>query len=192
MPAPSLDDLMLRLILYVMLPLWVACGALDYLCHRASKIEENSGLNESIHHSAMGIQVGIPIFLGLFFEITPLVFIICLVCFFVHEWTAHHDVVVADGARKITVWEQHVHSYLISIPFYVMTLLICRNWSAFLDTITFQWGGSFGLTLREEPLGASHYWLYYAIFMFIAALLPYAEELIRCWRFQKKMERQNQ
>ena len=61
-----------------------------------------------------------------------------------------------------------------------------------LDTITFKWGGSFGFTLREQPLGAGNYWVYYAIFMFVAAILPYTEELIRCWRFQKKMERQNQ
>lgn len=183
---PTLEDLTLRLILFVILPLWVICGSLDYFCHRATKIEENSGIEESLHHALMGFQVGIPIWLGIYCEINVLVMLICFVCFVVHEWTAHHDVVVAGHSRKVTPWEQHVHSYLITIPFYMMTLIICRNWPVFVDTITLNWAGSLSLVLRPEPLGTNAYVRWYAFLMLIVAVIPYTEELIRCWRYAKR------
>ena len=179
----ELEELTLRLILFVILPLWVICGSLDYFCHRATKIEENSGVWESFHHSIMGVQVGVPIWLGIYCEINVLVLLICFACFIVHEWTAHNDVVVAVHAREVTPREQHIHSYLITIPFYVLSLTICRNWQTFLDTISFRWSGQLNFVLREEPLGTSTYVAWYAFLMLVVAVIPYTEELIRCVRY---------
>lgn len=182
----GLEELTLRLILFVILPLWVICGSLDYFCHKATKIEENSGVWESFHHSIMGVQVGIPIWLGIYCEINVLVMLISFACFIIHEWTAHNDVVVAVHDREVTPREQHIHSYLITIPFYVLSLAICRNWESFLKTITFQWQGELSLVFRDEPLGTNAYVAWYATLMLVVAVIPYTEELIRCVRYARK------
>ena len=89
--------------------------------------------------------------------------------------------VMADEVREVTIWEQHLHSYLATIPFYVLTLIACRNWDQFVRTITFQWSGDLQLTWRPEPLGTTTYVWWYATLMLVVAVIPYTEELIRCW-----------
>ena len=177
---PTVETLTLNLILYVMLPLWVLAGSFDYWCHRLSKIEENSGLVESVFHAVMGFLVGIPLWLGIFFEINVLVLLVCFVMFVLHELVAHYDVVWADSRRTITVWEQHAHAYLSTIPFYLMTLIICRNWIAFIRTITLDWSGDLTLRMRPEPVGTMRYLWWYAALMLVIAIIPYTEEVIRC------------
>ncbi len=181
----TVEGLSLGLILYVLLPMWVVAGSLDYWCHRVTRIEENTGLSESVLHALMGALVGIPLWLGIFFEINVLVLLVCFIFFVVHEVVAHFDVVLAQPVRRISVWEQHVHSYLSTLPFYVLTLIICRNWSMFLRTITFQWADGLTLTPRLEPVGTMGYVWWYATLMLVIAIVPYTEELIRCWRVRR-------
>ena len=71
------DSFTLSLMLYVLLPLWVVCGSLDYCCHRATRIEHNTGIRESILHSLMGV----PMWLCLFFEMNVLVLLTCFFFF---------------------------------------------------------------------------------------------------------------
>ena len=181
MTEPTVDTLTLGLIQFVLLPMWVICGSLDYVCHRLTRIEETSGFRESVYHAVMGFQGGIPLWMGIFFEINVLVLLVSFVCFVTHEWTAHKDMVMADEVREVTIWEQHLHSYLATIPFYVLTLIACRNWDQFVRTITFQWSGDLQLTWRPEPLGTTTYVWWYATLMLVVAVIPYTEELIRCW-----------
>ena len=181
----SVETLTLGLILYVLLPMWVIAGSLDYWCHRKTKIEETSGFKESVFHALMGFLVGIPLWLGIFFHVNVLLLLICFVFFVAHEVVAHYDVVTALPTREVTVWEQHVHSYLSTLPFYVFTLVICRNWEAFLRTITLRWHGELYLSFRPEPVGTLRYVWWYATIMLIIAIIPYTEELIRCWRARK-------
>jgi len=178
----TVESLLLGLILYVILPLWVTCGSLDYWCHRATKIEHNAGLVESIFHAAMGFLVGVPLWLAIFFEIDVLVLLLCFLFFVAHEIVAHYDVVWAGPKREITVWEQHVHAYLSTIPFYLMTLIACLRWDAFINTITLNWSGRLHLTFRPEPVGSMSYVFWYAGFMLVVAIIPYTEEIIRCLR----------
>ena len=127
-------------------------------------------------------MVGVPLWLGIFFEINVLVLLLCFTFFVLHELVAHQDVVWAGPRRRITVWEQHVHAYLLTIPFYLMTLIICRNWGAFTRTITFEWTGDLYLRMRPEPVGTMSYVWWYAVLMLFTAILPYTEEVWRCWR----------
>ena len=78
---PTLDasTLVLNILLYVLLPLWVVAGGVDWLCHRATNIESTAGLREALVHAIMGVQVGIPILLGLLFEVNVLVLILSLI-----------------------------------------------------------------------------------------------------------------
>ena len=42
------DEVLRGLLMYFVLPLWLAAGFADYLCHRAVHIEKTSGWRESI------------------------------------------------------------------------------------------------------------------------------------------------
>ena len=42
------------------LPIWTVAGAVDWWCHRSTKIEENSG-HARAHPQHHGVQVGLPI-----------------------------------------------------------------------------------------------------------------------------------
>jgi len=64
---PDLDSasIVLNILLYVLLPLWGVAGLVDWFCHRATNIEETSGLLEALVHVLMGVQISIPVFLAL-------------------------------------------------------------------------------------------------------------------------------
>ena len=62
------SDLLINFLLFVLLPIWGIAGFCDWLCHRATNIESTSGLKESLIHSLMGLQLGIPVILCLNFE----------------------------------------------------------------------------------------------------------------------------
>jgi hypothetical protein len=183
MKHPDESQLVLYLILYVILPVWVIAGAWDWWCHKKTKIEQTSGLKESIIHSIMGVQVGLPILACLIYEVNVL-------CFFVlitHEYVAHQDIVFATPRREISHWETHAHSYLSTVPFYLIGLIVVRRWETFVKMITFDWSGEMGLVLRAEPIGGTPYYLpYYLGFAFCVGVLPYVEENIRCWRYQRR------
>src|SRR5438270_925920 len=55
------DLAMRRYTLYFLLPLWIVPGLLDYVWHRRTKIESTSGLQESVTHSLMLAEVGVPL-----------------------------------------------------------------------------------------------------------------------------------
>lgn len=171
--------LVFNALLYLALPMWVIFGFLDYLCHRATRIETTSGLRESVLHAVMGIQVGLAIFVGLFFDINVLVFLIMLVVLISHEVVAHYDVKLAGHAREITIWEMHVHSFLEVIPFMIMAMVVILRWDIFLNLVTFRWAGQMSLTLNPQDTG---YILRYHLLVMGLGLLPYTEELFRCWR----------
>ena len=95
MTNPGESQLVLYLILYVILPIWTVAGAVDWWCHRRTKIEENSGLRESLIHSIMGVQVGLPILACLMFEVNVLLMLFCFFILITHEYVAHQDIVYA-------------------------------------------------------------------------------------------------
>jgi hypothetical protein len=64
-------DITRNILMYFILPLWLAAGFADYLCHRAAHIERTSWLKESILHLLQFVEMGIPILAAMFLEITP-------------------------------------------------------------------------------------------------------------------------
>ena len=70
---------------------WGIAGFIDWCCHRATKVESTSGLKESLVHSLMGIQLGIPIVLCLMFEVNVLVLLVCIAMWITHEFAAHWE-----------------------------------------------------------------------------------------------------
>ncbi|MCL1079373.1 diguanylate cyclase [Parashewanella spongiae] len=174
------SDLLINAILYVFLPLWGAAGFVDWCCHRATKIETTSGIKESLLHSLMGIQIAIPIALCLAFYVNVLILLLCIITWISHEIVAHWDVKYAAPKREISIWEMHAHTYLGSLPLYMLISIIVINWQAFLQLIYLDWAGNLSLVPMEEPHGSSAYLPAYVTFMMIACVFPYAEENLRC------------
>jgi len=174
--------LLINLILYGLLPLWGIAGFIDWCCHRVTKVESTSGLRESLLHSLMGIQLGIPIVLCLLFQINVLVLLICVVMWLLHEVAAHWDVHYATPRRHISIWEVHVHNYMATVPLYLLMLVVILNWDVAVKAITFDWSGQFSLHLLTHRPGGPAYLPAYLTFMAVLCVFPYLEENIRCLR----------
>ncbi len=179
---PETTYLLKNLILYGVLPLWGIAGLADWYCHRASRIEHTSGLKESLIHSLMGIQLGVPILLCLLFEVNVLVLLICIAAWFSHEFVAHWDVHYSSPVRNISIWEVHVHNYLATIPLFLLMLLLVLNWDIFLKLVSFDWHEQFALQRLTAPHGGSAYMSLYLAFMTAVCVVPYLEENLRCLR----------
>jgi hypothetical protein len=179
---PTTDQLLVNLILYGLLPLWGITGFIDWCCHRATAIERTSGLRESLVHSLMGVQLGIPILLCLLFQVNVLVLLICLAAFLLHEAVAHYDVHYSAPKRTISIWEVHVHNYMATIPLYLLMLIAVLNWDVVLKLVQLDWAGQFTLQRVQTPHGGSGYLRSYLLFMGLLCGLPYIEENLRCLR----------
>lgn len=175
--------LLFNLVLYVCLPLWLIFGFLDWYCHKKSKIESTTGAKESFYHALMGVQVGLPVFLGLCFEINCLQFIIIFLILIAHEVVAHLDVQYALHKREISILEVHVHSFLETLPFVIVALIIIINWSAFVDFISFNWAGHMDLVWKQRPLDSKYVFGYFFTLIFLD-VIPFVEEFIRCYRYK--------
>jgi hypothetical protein len=186
---PTLDasTIVLNILLYVLLPLWGVAGGVDWFCHRATKIESTAGLREALVHALMGFQVGIPILLGLLFEVNVLVLIMCILALVAHELVAHYDVHYAQDLREISIWEVHAHNYLATLPFFILLLIIVRRWETFVNFVTLNWAGNMNLQFRQESLGMNgNFALSYIIGMGIFIVMPYMLEMYRCWKWERE------
>ncbi|TIU33740.1 MAG: diguanylate cyclase, partial [Mesorhizobium sp.] len=97
-----LDDPMVLILMYFVLPVWLIAGFADWLCHRATHIESTTGAKESLIHLLMFAEVGIPLLAAMFLEVNALVVAVMIVTFFVHEATAMWDVRYATTARTVS------------------------------------------------------------------------------------------
>lgn len=182
-------QLLIYLSLFILLPLWSIAGFADWLCHRATQIETTSGLKESLMHSVMGIQVGIPIILCLQFEINVLVLLICIVAWVLHELVAHWDVHYTKDTRKISVWEMHAHSYLATLPLFMLIIVTVIKWPVFLQLISLDWQGQMTLTQAQQYPGGSGYFPAYILLVVTLGIIPYVEENLRCLRVYLRQKR---
>ncbi|WP_245310130.1 hypothetical protein [Bradyrhizobium jicamae] len=54
-------EVLRAMLMYFVLPLWLAAGFSDYLCHRATHIEKTSGWKESVLHLAQFAEMAVPV-----------------------------------------------------------------------------------------------------------------------------------
>src|SRR4051812_30659910 len=103
-------------LMYFVLPLWLAAGFADYLCHRAAHIETTSGWKESLLHLLQLVEMAVPTLAAIFLEINALIFLIMIVALILHHATAIWDVSYAYHTRVVNPTEQHIHSFLEILP----------------------------------------------------------------------------
>ncbi len=124
----DVGDVTVRYLLYGLLPSWFVPGVADWAMHRRTRIEETAGTKESLIHALMMTEVGIPIALTLRYEVNPLLLTVQLGATAAHEATALWDVRTAvDSDREVKPVEQHIHSFLESLPFAALTSLMCLH-----------------------------------------------------------------
>jgi hypothetical protein len=164
-------------LMYAVLPLWLAAGFADYLCHRASHIERTSGWKESVLHLVQFGEMAVPVLAALFLEINSGVILVMMAFLILHEATAIWDVRYASATREVSPTEQHVHSVLEMLPFTGLLLVIALHWPDF--TALFGYGRpDFSFMLKQESVPVA----YVVTMLTLTALLevlPYLEELAR-------------
>jgi hypothetical protein len=175
-------ELTQNVLMYFVLPLWLAAGFADYLCHRAAHIETTSGAKESLLHLLQFGEMAVAVLAAMFLEINALVLLVMLVCFLLHEATALWDVRYASETREVTPLEQHVHSFLEMMPLMGLVLIAALNWQQFLALFGLgNESARFDVTMRQGPPS----WAYVAVILTLVLLfevLPYLEELVRSLR----------
>jgi hypothetical protein len=174
-----LSDPMVIILMYFVLPLWLAAGFADWLCHRATHIETTTGAKESLIHLLMFAEVGLPLLAAMFLNINALIIAGMILIFFVHEATAFWDVSYATTARTVTPIEQHIHSFLEMIPLMALISVISLHGGQFLALLGL---GSellqIGISWKSEPLPILYISSIMTVIM-LFELLPYIEEFIR-------------
>jgi hypothetical protein len=171
------DEILRALLMYFVLPVWLAAGFADYLCHRAAHIEQTSGWKESALHLLQFAEMALPILAALFLEITSGVILLMIVCLVLHQATAMWDVSYATATREVKPIEQHVHSVLEMMPLTGVLIVVALHWNAFVALFGMA-PASFGLVPKGAPLP----WLYILTVLSLTLLfevLPYLEELTR-------------
>jgi cytochrome c oxidase assembly factor CtaG len=168
------------LLLYGVVPVWIAAGLADYFCHRATAIEQTSGTLESALHLVQFSLVGIPVTLALFLQPNAGFFLLAIACIVLYHAIAAIDLVYANPLRRIAPREQMVHSFLEITPITALLLLGVIYWPQLIAL--FGQGpeaARFGMEIRILPPA------YIATVLasaFLFNMVPYVEELARCIR----------
>lgn len=165
--------------LYFVLPVWLAAGFADWLCHRATDIQHTTGAKESVIHLLMFTEVGIPLLAAIFLDINSGIIALMIVAFLLHEVTAHWDLSYASTAREITPIEQHVHNYLGAIPLFGLLVAVSLHWGQFLALFGLGTESPrFAPAWKPEPLPTAYVATILTIIL-LFEVLPYLEELLR-------------
>jgi hypothetical protein len=148
------EGLVWALIGYVLFPIWLVAGVLDYWLHQRTNIAATAGPRESRLHLAQTLQVGIPVLIVLFLELNLLTLAVLVAAAVAHTITSYWDIRYASQRRTILPLEQVVHAFMLTLPIFVPALLLIMHWPAVdrptgLASPGFSYGG--GLQLRHEP-----------------------------------------
>lgn len=183
----QLEELLTGSILYFFIPLWVLAGFSDWLFHRATRISETSGVRESLLHMLMLAEAGLPMLAGLFLEINALIIAFMIAGFLAHEATVLADLRYAIDKRAILPGEQIVHSFQEVIPLILLALVAFLHWDQFVALVTLDSNASFALEWKHDPLPPA----YLASLLAgtgLLVILPFIEELVRCYRHASKRQ----
>ncbi|GAA2162617.1 diguanylate cyclase [Actinomadura napierensis] len=172
------------------LPLWLGAGLADWHRHKKTRIETTAGPRESLIHSLMMAEAGVPIALGLFCEVNPGVLATCGTALTVHGATAYWDVSYAEQRRRVTPLEQHIHSLLEVVPLMATGFLTVLYWDQARALVGQNGRPDFRLRLKHhDPLSRrTRIALLAAMGLFGA--VPYGEEMLRCLRARPTLKAQ--
>lgn len=173
-------ELLVHFLMYFLVPLWLLAGTADWCCHLRSGIEYNSGAGESVIHLLLLVEIGVAALAILFLEINTAVLLLTLIALAFHEATALWDVAYAAHFRHVSVFEQHVHSFLEVIPLVALACVILLHWDQFLALLGLGSGpADFSLHWKSTPVSAAYTKTLLAAIVLLQ-VIPYAQEFWRC------------
>jgi hypothetical protein len=157
------EDIVRIMLMYFILPLWLAAGFADWLCHRASNIATTSGPKESVLHLLQFAEMAVPVLAALFLEINALIIAIMIVCLVLHEATAIWDVRYASATRDVSPTEQHIHSFLEMLPLMGLLMIIALHWQQFLALLgqssePARWDLVWNSSRYRSPISPRFFW----------------------------------
>lgn len=118
------------LVTWGLFPLWLAAGFADWLCHRASRIEQTSGATESRLHVLLFALIALPVMLLLTLEVTALTLVIMLLALLAHQAVSLWDTSYSQPRRFISPIEQQVHGFLELVPLFALAIVVALEWEA--------------------------------------------------------------
>lgn len=173
------------LYLFLLLPLWLAAGVADQLCHRIQRLEHSAGLPEGLLHLLMALQMAV--LAGGVLLLQPSVgsLALMLAACVAHEATTWVDLAHAEPRRRVPWYEQAVHGWQQLLPWVVF-----GSYLALEEATTPVLGRSvWGLQLKQPLLPLA--WLAPALAGTAAlGLGPVVVEVWRCWRVRQRPPRQ--
>ncbi|MDB5871596.1 MAG: putative rane protein [Ramlibacter sp.] len=123
-----MQDFARSILMYLVFPLWVAAGLVDWACHRRTAIAQTSGLKENLLHLVMFGEIGLGMLAVALLEINAAVLLFVLAVFVVHELTVYWDLHYSTPLRHVGPFEQMVHSFLEILPLLSLALLAVVAW----------------------------------------------------------------
>ena len=156
-PDPEFAALLWRLLGGAILPLWLLAGLADYIVHARTGIARTSGVHESALHLLQTAEIAVPTLALLFLEATPPVLVLALAGVAAHTLTAYRDIRYASPRRRITVFEQFVHAFLIVSPLVALAVVAVLHWPAWRSLFPpFDAApGDWALRWRDPPFDAA-------------------------------------
>ncbi|MES3002217.1 MAG: diguanylate cyclase [Pseudomonadota bacterium] len=168
------------ILMYLVFPLWVVAGFVDWACHRRTDIAHTSGLRENLLHLLMFAEIGVGMLAVALLEVNAAVLLIVTLVFIVHELTVYWDLHYTSPLRRIGPFEQMVHSFLELLPLLSLALLAVMAWPQALALVgAGNVPADWTLRPKSDPLPGS-----YLVAGFLAAALfnglPLLQETWSC------------
>lgn len=170
-----LEALIPKVIAFGLFPLWLAAGFGDWLCHRATHIERNSGVRESALHLVLFGLVALPIVAGVAFEISGAVLAFMLGCLVVHQAVSLLDTSYSQPRRHISPVEQQVHALMDLLPWFALLLVAMLQLAS-------PAASPWSIALRAQPVPHAGI----ALALIAGALVLLVEEQVRCRRAHRE------
>jgi hypothetical protein len=122
MPVPPQSPV-IQLLLFVIYPLWLMAGAVDYWCHRRTNIAATSGVVESLLHIAQFATIAIMFAMAVLLQPTAAMIVVIALVSVLHLVLSYVDVAYTQRKRYISPLEQHAHGFLDVLPIAAVCLL---------------------------------------------------------------------
>lgn len=180
MRGMTASDAAQALLMYVLVPLWIAAGLADWLCHRSTAIARTSGLRENAFHWVLLAQGGLVLAAIALLEINAAVLLLAFAGFLAHELTTYIELRYTVARREVRPVEQMVHSFMELLPLAILSLVAVMQWDQVL-ALSGAGEPDFALEPKAQPWPLA--WLLAtAGAVLLLNVLPMAEETVRCLR----------
>jgi hypothetical protein len=159
----------------------VAAGLADWVCHRATRIAQTSGLKENLLHWLMFGQLGTGVLAVALLEVNAAVLLLVLGVFVLHELTVWADLRYSTPRREVRPVEQMVHSVQELFPVLGWVLLAAAHWDQALAIVGVGVPADWSLVPKRQPLPGGALLAGGAAVLLIN-VLPLAQETWACLR----------